>query len=226
MSGKIKQENYSNSILFPIAFILFAVPMMVYMKLITLKPIESANWIGDKTYPDFFNYFKSQWLITATVFAVIVFLGYIILKTLKIEKKFIYIPVGIYALLIILSTVFSEYRDVALGGFVARYEGMYTLLCYLALLFIVINLVRSEKQVQFLVKILMASALIIGIIGLFQFLGLDLFRSNFGKRLILPKAYHSNLDGIDFRFEKSYIYATLANPNYVGSYMVMLIPIK
>lgn len=225
MSRKIKQESYSNSVLLPIAFILFVIPMIVYMKVVKVKPVESANWNGDDLYPDFFNYCKSQWFIIAAILAAVIFIGYMMVKSLKIEKRFVYIPLGAYAVSIIFSTIFSEYRDVALSGFVARYEGMYILLCYLAVLIIVMNLVRSEKQVQFLINALLISALIIGIIGLFQFLELDLFRSNFGKRLILPKAYHSNLDGIDFRFEKSYIYATLANPNYVGSYMVMLIPI-
>jgi O-antigen ligase len=225
MSRKIKQDNYGNAVLFPIAFVLFAIPMMVYMKLVKLKPIESANWQVVDEHPDFFNYFKSQWLIAAAVLAAIIFFGYTMIKALKIEYKFVYIPIGLYALLIILSTVFSEYRDVALGGFVARYEGMNTLLCYLVLMFTVINLVKSEKQVQFLIKVLMISALIIGLIGLFQLFELDLFRTDFGKRLILPKAYHGTLENVNFRFEKTYIYSTLTNPNYVGSYMVMLIPI-
>ena len=41
MSRKIKQENPGNAVLLPIAFILFAVPMLVYMKLVNLKSIES-----------------------------------------------------------------------------------------------------------------------------------------------------------------------------------------
>jgi len=225
MSRKIKQENPGNAVLLPIAFILFAVPMLVYMKLVNLKSIESDNWIGEKTYTDFFNYYKSQWFITATVFAVIIFIGYMIAKTQNIEKRFVFIPTGAYAILIILSAIFSEHRDVALAGFVSRYEGMYVLLCYLALMFIVINLVRSEEQVRFLMSVLVVSALIIGLIGLFQLFELDLFRTDFGKRLILPKAYHGTLENVNFRFEKTYIYSTLTNPNYVGSYMVMLIPI-
>lgn len=225
MSRKIKQENPGNAVLLPIAFILFAVPMLVYMKLVNLKSIESDNWIGEKTYTDFFNYYKSQWFITATVFAVIIFIGYMIAKTQNIEKRFVFIPTGAYAILIILSAIFSEHRDVALAGFVSRYEGMYVLLCYLALMFIVINLVRSEEQVRFLMNVLVVSALIIGLIGLFQLFELDLFRTDFGKRLILPKAYHGTLENVNFRFEKTYIYSTLTNPNYVGSYMVMLIPI-
>lgn len=225
MSRKIRQDNPGNAVLFPVAFILAAVPLMVYLKEITLSAIETESWGGDKTYSDFFNYFKSQWLIIITVLAILFFLGNQITKGFKIDKKFIYIPTGIYALLIILSTIFSKYKEVALDGFIARYEGMYILLCYIALMFIVINLVKSEKQMQFLLKALLISALIIGLIGAFQLIGLDLFRTNFGKRLILPQEYHDSLDAVDFRFEKSYIYSTLANPNYVGSYMVMLIPI-
>jgi len=224
-SRKIKREEPGIAALLPIAFILFVVPMIVYMGLTKLSPAESAIWGNDVDYPDFFNYIKSQWFMVASVIALIVFVGYLAAKKLEIKKSFIYIPTGSYALLIVLSTIFSTNRDIALKGFMARYEGMFVLLCYLACMVIVMNLVESEKQVQFLMKALIASALVIGLIGLFQLFKLDLFRSEFGKRLIIPAKYYGYVENVDFRFEESYIYSTLTNPNYVGSYMVMLIPI-
>jgi len=222
----LKQDNPNLMYLLPIAFIITFVPLIVYLKVVKLTPIEMKNWYGESTYADFFNYFKSQWLIAGSVLAVLSFITYSLLNKLQLKKSFIYIPVLTYAALIVLSTIFSEYPEVAVGGFVARYEGMYTLLCYLALFLITFNLVKSERQIKFLLGALLISSFIVGLIGFLQFLGYDIFRTSFGKQLILPKAYSHIAENIQFRFPESNVYSTLVNPNFVGSYMVLLIPIS
>ena len=222
---QIKQENPGNLYILPIAFIITVIPLIVFMKVTNLSPIEIKNWYGEPTYTDFFNYFKSQWLVAGTVMAIVLYMVYSLIKGFKLQKSILYIPTIIYALLIILSTVTSENPQIALQGFVARYEGMLALLCYLALMVITYNLVRAESQIKFLLGVLLVSASIIGIVGLFQFVGLDLFRSDFGKQLILPQQYHQIADNVNFRFEESYVYSTLSNPNYIGSYMALVIPI-
>jgi len=224
-SNKLKAENPGNSVLLPIAIILSVIPLIVFSKIIKLSEIELKNWTGGQTYADFFSYYKSQWLMICTVLAIVFFFAYFIIKGLKIEKSFLYIPTAVYAGLIILSAVTSKYPEIALKGFAGRYEGMWVLLCYLALMLVVFNLVKSENQIRFLLGALLISAAIICLIGLFQFMGLDLFRSDFGKQLILPQQYQKYKDSLNFRFEDTYIYSTLQNPNYVGSYTALLIPV-
>ncbi|MGI6227841.1 MAG: hypothetical protein ACOYJ1_16515, partial [Peptococcales bacterium] len=225
MSKKLKAENPGQFVLLPVATILAVIPLIVYLKFIELSEIEIKSWTGDPMFADFFTLYKSQWLIVCTALALVFFLAYLIITGLKFEKNFVYIPTVIYAVLIIASTVASKYRQVAYKGYPGRYEGMLVLLCYLSLMVIVMNLVKAENQIKFLLGALLISAAIIGLIGLFQFFELDIFRSDFGKKLILPKEYHAQMGKVDFRFEDTYIYATLANPNYVGSYAVLLIPI-
>ncbi len=224
-SAKLRQDNPGNLYILPIAFVITIVPLIVFMKLVNLSPIEVKNWYGEPTYTDFFNYYKSQWLIIGTVMAVIFYLVHSLIKGFELKKSFFYIPTAIYAALIILSTIFSKNPQIALKGFVARYEGMMALLCYLALMVITYNLVRHESQIKFLLGALLVSASVIGVIGVFQFVGLDLFRSTFGKQLILPEAFHQAADGLSFRFEKNAVYSTFSNTNYIGSYMALLIPL-
>lgn len=221
----IKQDNPSLLYIFPIAFVLSVVPIIVFMKVMELTPIEIQNWYGEPYYADFFNYYKTQWFLISTVLAAIIFSIYALVHKVQLRKSFLYIPVLTYAGLIILSTAFSQYPEVALRGFVARYEGMYTLLCYLAIFLITFNFVKNEKQIKFLLGALLLSSLVIGLIGFFQLIGLDIFRTEFGKQLILPKAYSHMTDNIQFRFAESNVFSTLSNPNFVGSYMVLLIPI-
>ena len=224
-SVKLRQEKPSNLYILPIAFVITVVPLIVFMKLVDLSPIEIKNWYGEPTYTDFFNFYKSQWLIIGTIMAALFYLVHALIKGFELKKSFFYIPTAIYAILIILSTVFSENPQIALRGFVARYEGMLALLCYLALMVITYNLVRHESQIKFLLGALLISASVIGIIGVFQFVGLDIFRSGFGKRLILPEFAHQAADSLSFQFEKSAVHSTFSNTNYIGSYIVLVIPI-
>jgi len=224
-SNILKTENPGNFVLLPIAIILSIIPLIVYLKIVKLNEIEFANWTGEQTYTDFFSYYKSQWLMICTILAIVFFFAYFIIKGIKVEKSFLYIPTAVYAGLIILSTITSKYPEIAFKGFAGRYEGMWVLLCYLSLMIIVFNLVKEENQIKFLLSVLFISGAILCLIGLFQFLRLDLFRSDFGKRLILPQQYLKYKDSVNFRFEETYIYSTLQNPNYMGSYTAMLIPV-
>lgn len=221
---KLRQENPSNFNLLPIAFIISVVPLIVFMKVTKLSAVEIQNWLGGDTHTDFFNYYKSQWLIVGTVLALVFFLVYSLIKKFEIKKSFLYIPTLIYAVLIILSTVASKNPQIALKGFIARYEGMLAWLCYLALMLVIYNLVKTESQIRFLLWAFLLSAAVLGIIGLFQFFNMDMFRTDFGKRLILPKIYHQYAAEVSFRFEETYVYSTLSNPNYIGSYMALAIP--
>ena len=153
------------------------------------------------------------------------FFGHFVIKKFEIKKSVLYIPVIIYATLIILSTATSEHPEVALNGYVARYEGMWVLLCYLALMVMTFNLVKEESQIKFLLGALLISAAIIGIIGACQYFNMDIFRTNFGKLAILPEAYHGISDSLDFTFKESNVYSIFSNPNYIGSYVALVFPI-
>ena len=194
------------------------------MEIDVLSPLEIKNWKGEENYTDFFSFYKSQWLMIGTVFAALFFLVKAMTEKLEIKKDFIYIPTFVYASMIILSTVFSKNADIAVSGFVSRYEGLIALICYLVLMLITFNLVKAENQMRFLIGSLLISAAVIGIIGLFQFLGMDFFRTTLGKNLILPQEYRKFMDEVSFTFDTSTVYSTFSNPNYVGSYMALLIP--
>lgn len=225
MSKKLKADNPGQFILLPVATILTIIPLIVFSKFVKLSEVEMKSWTGEPTYADFFSYYKSQWLIVLTVMALVFLFAFLIVKGLKFEKNFLYIPTAVYAGLIVLSAITSKYPDNALRGFPGRYEGTLVLLCYLLLMLIVINLVKTEKQIKFLLGAVFISVAIICLIGLFQFFGMDLFRSDFGKKLILPKEYYQFKDNVNFMFVDTYVYSTLVNPNYVGSYTVLLIPV-
>lgn len=227
MNKKESVQNYNWYLLVPLMFLLAIVPLIVYLKVIPLSGASFQFWTGQKDNLDFFSYYKMVLIIISSILSLIALALFVMsYGSDKLKLSFYYIPIAIYAFFVILSTEFSQYTDIALNGFVDRYEGMYVLLAYMVILIVTINLVNKEHHLKVLIGALFIGTLIIGIIGFFQYLGYDFFKSAFGKNLILPAAYKQMADKLQFQFSKGMIYATLYHLDYVGSYMAMLFPLS
>lgn len=221
------EDRSSLWLILPLAFIVFLVPLVVRMKLIQLTGVYFDFWSGEKQHYDFYSYYKMVWFIVGASFA---FIAMVIKlynqNSLEMKKTFLYIPAGIYALFIMLSSVLSKYNYVAFHGFVDRYEGAFVLLGYILVFFITINLVDEERDIKFILGALFTSAAIIATIGLFQYFNLDLFKSSFGKSLMIPSKYKDIASKLAFNLGNNSIYSTLYHYDYVGSYMAMLVPLS
>lgn len=121
-----------------------------------------------------YAYFRAQMLIAVTAMAVLYLLYCVLSGKVKVEKHKIYIPMAIYALMVILSYAFSEYKEIAWMGFESRYEGTLVLLCYMLLLFYAMHAVRSEKGVGLVVKCFGVACFLLGIWGIMQLCGIRL----------------------------------------------------
>ncbi|KXS45968.1 MAG: O-antigen polymerase [Candidatus Frackibacter sp. T328-2] len=213
------KSSKSNLIyLIPLAFIIGVVPLIVFAKKISIEGVLVDYW---SKQIDFFSYYKMVWFLVATLVAVGLFLIYFYRKK-RLKETYYYLLIQVYAIFIILSTYYAGVKEVALWGFPDRYEGMFVLLAYLIVLFITINVVDFKKDIRFLIRVLFVSSTIISIIGIMQYVGFDIFTTLFGKKFILPTEMYNIIDKINIKFD--YIFATLYNPNYVGSYTAMLLP--
>ncbi|WP_123054660.1 O-antigen ligase family protein [Clostridium sp. JN-1] len=209
----------------PLALLVFLVPLIVYGKAMNLTGNYFKFWNGTSQSIDFFSYYKSVWIIILTVILLVVFLVQFFKKSIQIQKMSIYIPIGVYSFFVILSTIFSDYKDIAVFGFVERYEGMLVLLCYMIILFITINMVNNKSALKAVLIALLSSAVIIGLIGIFQYFGHDIFKTMGGRKLILPANLQNMASKLNFQFGDKIIYSTLYHYDYVGSYMAMLFPL-
>lgn len=222
--GMLKKEPLNIAIII-IALIAAIIPLIVYMKKLVLTGASFDFWTGVTEHVDFFSFYKSRWLLCLTAAAFVVALFYIkkYLNNLKCQK--LLIPLGLYFLFVFLSTSFSEYKNEAIWGFTDRYEGFFVIASYVALCFMCIFLINSVRELQVILRFLICSMVVICIIGISQFWSFDLIQSEFGKKLILPTMYEDLASVLKFTFPDHYIYSTLYNPNYVGSYFAMLLPI-
>ena len=102
-------------------------------------------------------------------------------ETLRFKKSYIYIPMLVYVVFVVLSYIFSDYKDFSLLGYNDRFEGTLVLISYMVMLFFVINSVHSEKGVKWVVYPLALTSALLGVLGLSQALDLDLFKTAIGK---------------------------------------------
>lgn len=223
---KYTSKPTPNLMLVPFLLAITVVPLIVYLKAIPLTDPALQQLTGKQNINDFFSCYKSVWLVLFTLLSAFGMAVHVFSKTGKLRNaRIYYILLSIFVILLALSTVLAGNRAVAFSGFPERYEGFWVLLAYTGLTFLGINLVTDERALKLTLTCLTASAVVIGLIGLGQYFGYDLFTTSLGKRLLLPAAYEHYADGLKFYFGANTIYATLYNSNYVGSYAVMLVPI-
>jgi hypothetical protein len=208
----------------PILFSICIVPLIVYDAHIQVnKSIQNLFMYKEGTI-DFFSFYKGIWIILASIVSLISL--YLCYKSNKlvIRKSNILVPISIYTFFILLSTIFSEFKDIAVWGFYDRYEGAFVLISYIVLFFVAFNLITEEKHLKIVLGSLFLSAIVICLLCIFQYWGYDFYKSLLGKELISSSKDIISFTYLDDSYNayKNYLYGSIGNPNYAGSYIVML----
>lgn len=221
--------------LLPILFVMCIVPLIMRVYLYD-SGLAKYPWFPERTQEiDIFLYYKGIALIIAAVFMAVV-LGYALYKNGRkpeeagrlIQAKWL-IPLGGFALLAFLSTLFSEYRSYGFSGIYEQFESIWVVLAYCITVVYTYYFVRSKKDIDILQKGLFAVLVILGIIGITQLLGHDIWETDFGKSLYVPSKYAEIKDSLSFSFSGSgnhQVYLTFYNPNYVGVFAALILPIS
>ncbi len=161
---------------------------------------------------DFFNYYKELTLG----------IGGIFLLFLETKEKSRYRKIGIILIILsILSCMFAYSKDIALWGISGRYEGVVAQIVYMLIFICGLSLFKKEKSREAIIKWLIISSAIIFIIGIAQFLGFNPYETKIGYEIITgfqPEKFKE----LSFVFEKNSVYGTHSNPNYMGSYGVIM----
>jgi hypothetical protein len=222
----MKVRNKFNYMNFPFYIILLIVPCIIYVKFEILTGSRLEFWRGENTNTDFFTYYRSQLIILSGILLVLINSIYIWKYRLGYKYKNINRIFFVLFIVTILSGLFSKYSDVVLKGFPDRSENIFVLLSYYIIAISCFYFVIYRDQNIKILKIILIAASIIGVIGIFQFYGYNIFDNIQFKKFILPKELYNEIHNIKNKFGKGIIYATLANPNYVGSYYTLVLPIS
>lgn len=218
-----KENDRTVRIIYPLLFIAALVPLIVHMKAIPLTGILTSFSENSQNIDyDLYSYYKSTALYIAAIGCIIaVFFKRSVIKFS--EHREYYIAIATFVVACLASTLVSDYKDIALRGFPNRYEGLYTLLAYIIILISSMRLIGNEKSVIMISKALCIGATLVGLIGLGQTLGFDVFKTSIGESLILPGNFIGQVD-FNLNNTDNQVSSTLYHYNYVGSYMAMLVP--
>lgn len=211
--------------LLPIILLVSFVPLIMKAKYINIQGIAALFWTGASEWIDFFSYWKAVFIVFLTLIAIFIYMGLYMDKKLMLKKEYkYYIPAALYFLFTIISTIFCYNKEIALFGYIESYQGIFVLMSYVLLTFLMINYINNENEIKITLYAFAVLIFIQGVLGLSQFIGLDFFKTYIGKLLIT--GYGIPPEDIEFTFGKGTIYGTLYNTNFVGSFATIILPIS
>ncbi|HHX13030.1 MAG TPA: hypothetical protein GX731_09415, partial [Clostridiales bacterium] len=166
------------------------VPLIVRLKAMKVSVAAKEIWDnGTGLYADFFSANK---VIALGILTIIAFILFIIEYKEKVHSsrdqqenlfhnnKLVIILLGTYLALAVLSTLFSDssIRIIALLGIPGRYEGLITMVFYVAIMILAIYLGQDWWNVKVIYRVLRLGAFILAVIGVAQFFGWDVLQSD------------------------------------------------
>ena len=210
--------------LLPLLFVVGIIPLVCKQAEYLAKLSEYRWFTTNDVIFDFFLYYKTQLFLVAAA----VMLVFVVAKWVKQGKKAfsvkLFAPLFAYMVLVFLSSVMSEYQEYVWSHCYEQFESAFVLLGYALLTYYAYLYVDSEYGVKLFMWILAGMATVVSLLAVFQMAGHDFFATEFGQNLILLKEYKESADEIQFTMG-SMAYGTLYNPNYLGVFSVMLLPV-
>lgn len=218
MTKSQKQKNKTNYAMAILLTIVVAIiPLVCKLSLVPIRDAEINTIRTGTAINDIFVYTKSI-LILCMGFVTGIYLVFDLFSEesmiLDIKSKPV-ILVAIYLVLAIISTLFSKHLSVALLGASERYEGLFIWICYIIFFISALAYSNEKPKAELLMNGFVLSGLLLGIIGVMQFMNIPVFESALVSKLI---AGSENA----FKIKFDSVYATLYNPNCAGLYFGMI----
>lgn len=203
--------------------VIIAIPLAVRIRLneITMSEIKLFGLFSSRV--DIFHKFKSEILYMSGIVA---FLAMIFnhKRFRKLEKSYVAKFVLLFMFFIIASTIASQHFDVALFGVAERYEGFFSYMSYMILFFFAFFLIDKEQH-EWINVFVFISALLMAIVGISQFANHDIFNTSWFQHLIIPSELRALSGQMSLEIPGGVVYGTLYNPNYMGSYYALILPL-
>lgn len=202
-------------------YIILLVPFVVYGHLGDTGLSDFAWFSAHGQALDLFLYHKRNVIILAACLVLVFGAGMLIRGDFRAcPKKLcsLFLPFGIYVCLAVVSSAASPHRAYAWCGMMEQYESIFVVMGYF--LICIYAYMACSKQL-FIAFGFFCS--VIGGIGTLQLLGMDIYRTKFVQRLIMPEKLRNI--AFDITAEAGRSYCSLSNPNYAGVLCCLTIPV-
>lgn len=217
---KVQKEPFSLMTI-PILLVLGILPLITRMVILD-SHVEELFFGGavDKNY-DAFLYVKGIFLLVLAGLMLVILVGTWFFDREWPKLGLAFIPLAVYALFVLISSVRSDYQEFAMKGVDESYQSMFILLAYCVLVVYSYVMVRSETAVKRIFTWWTAGIFLLVLLGISQMFFTDFWSTWLGRHVLLAvKDWGLNLT---FKFAKGRVYMSQYNPNYVGGLAVMII---
>lgn len=143
----------------------------------------------------------------------------------KIEKRsLVYVGCSLlFVVMALISAANSEYQSIAFNGEYDRAEGFWTLACYFVMFLFTMYAFKTGESFKFISIALFIAVGINFIMAVFQLMGNNLLGQDWFKNLIMDKSLAER--NLEYTSAGTNPYGALYNPNYVGSFGGLIIPL-
>ncbi len=219
-----KKEGF-NFKLIPMLLIMGILPFLVYRHPYSKAMFGEYSWFVDGVGGvDTYLYPKMIFFSVIALFMLIdVVTSLISMKKaerLSFANRFL--PMGIYVVFVIISTIFALDKSASLKGGFDQVEPVMVLIGYAVTVPYVFLSVKSEKDIKFIYYAVFFSSFVTCFVGALQYFGHNPFETEWFLHLITEEKFYEMLEGTD---QGIGIYSTFGNMNYVGSYVCVVLPI-
>jgi len=223
-----EQVGSRNWRLLPLQLVLCVLPLVLYLHNAESSGYGSYPWHSEgDAFADVFLYGK---MVVFMLLAAIT-LGLVIYKTVKMKKelrkakllRFLFL--FIYAFFVILSTICSEEYAYSFFGSMDAMEPVGVLLGYVIVAFYAYLVIESVEDVNQVTMAGVVGAACMACLGVLQTLGKDPLATEGVQRLFAGGNFINTYGKLQLTFPVGQAYGTLFNPNYVGTYVAMYVPL-
>lgn len=213
----MKKDTKNLICMIPLALWFVIIPLVVKVKFYA-NPLAEYPWYSSETtLADFFLYYKSM-LVTITGVLMIAVLIWQISSmrrkdTLLNADTKIFIPIVVYLVLAIFSSLFSEYGYFCTHGMPDQFETIWNLIAYVVALFYCYYVIVYQDSEKSILSLIFVGAALVGAICVLQYFKVDIYRLIYAG------------EGYSFTFEPGTVYGPFYNINYVGFYTLLFLPL-
>ncbi|MFL1994898.1 O-antigen ligase family protein [Lysinibacillus irui] len=215
------QKSVDKWIFWLLLIVIGFVPLIVMASVVEVQSplVTNVSALTGGTKGDLFTHYKALTVLVITILAGIMFMAKVIFMNGEIRKTNLNYAVGAFAVIIVLSTIFSPNISIALHGQYNRSDGAISWLCYLALFFIAMNIEYPKKVLKYVLYALYPFVLINLYIITMNFYGNDLLQ-----KAIVQKFVKAFLPAGANIGEGSILVGTLNQWNYMsGMFAIMTV---
>ncbi len=224
----------------PVFAVLIVLPLVSRYKLYESRLAEFAWTPFDTTGIDFYLYYKQSFFLFLTgilFFFTCLFLwkrflqvksslngeaGSLIFPSEQQVQWKTLIPLGIYLLFALISSLFSGHIYAAFTGSDGQFESFFVLAGYVLLVVYLLFLVQTEQDIYRFLICLLIEGIFLGTVGILQYSGNNPVQWEWVQRLMTPRGYLEACGPLESTFESWRVSLFSYNPNYAGMLLAML----